>query len=41
MVKKAARKPRGFGAFDQLARRIVRVPKSEVDRAEAERKKRK
>jgi hypothetical protein len=34
-------KPKGWRAFDQLARRVVQVPKEEVDRAERKRKKRK
>ena len=40
MAKKARRqKPKGWRAFDDLTRRLVRVPKSEVDRLEAERQK--
>ena len=35
------KKPKGFGAFDALARKLVRVPKSEVERAEKKREKRK
>jgi hypothetical protein len=35
-----AKKPKGWKAFDQLARRLVRVPKAEVVRKEAKRKKR-
>jgi hypothetical protein len=34
-------KPKGWKAFDQLAKRLVRIPKEELDRAEAKRKKRK
>lgn len=33
-------KPKGWRAFDALARKLVRVPKTEVDRLEAERPKR-
>ena len=39
MAKKA--KPKGFAAFDRLARKLVAVPKSEVERAEKKRKRRK
>ncbi len=39
MAKKA--KPKGWRAFDQLARRLVKVPKAEVDRAEEKRQKQK
>lgn len=39
MAKKAARKPKGHAEFDALMRKLVRVPKAEVDRLEAERKK--
>lgn len=35
-----AKKPKGFKAFDALARRLVQVPKAEVTRREAKRKKR-
>jgi hypothetical protein len=35
-----AKKPKGFRAFDALTRKLVRVPKAEVDRREAKRKKR-
>ena len=38
---KKVKKPKGFRAFDALARKLVKVPKSEVDRAEKDRKKRK
>lgn len=31
MAKNATRKPRGFGAFDRLCRRLAQVPKEEVD----------
>ena len=36
---KKVKKPKGFRAFDALARKLVRVPKSEVERAERKRKK--
>lgn len=35
-----SKKPRGFAAFDQLARKLVKVPKAEIDRREAKREKR-
>ena len=38
---KKAKKPKGWKAFDALARKLVRVPKSEVERAEKKREKRK
>ena len=38
MVK--AKKPKGWTAFDQLARKLVKVPKQELARKEAKRKKR-
>ncbi len=41
MAKDSSKKPAGFAAFDKLARKLVRVPKAEVDRAEAKRSKRK
>lgn len=31
-MKKAARRPRGFGAFDDLMRKLDKVPKEEVAR---------
>ena len=37
----AKAKPKGWRPFDQLAKRLVQVPKEEVDRAERKRKKRK
>lgn len=42
-MKKAARRPRGFGAFDALTRKLIQVPKEEVDRQvdKAKRKSRK
>jgi len=36
-----AKKPAGWKAFDALARKLVKVPKSEVERAEKDREKRK
>jgi hypothetical protein len=39
-MAKESKKPKGWRAFDQLARKLVRVPKAEVDRQEAKRKKR-
>ena len=39
--KKAAKKPSGFKAFDALARKLVQVPKAEVDRRIERRKKNK
>jgi hypothetical protein len=35
-----SKKPKGFKAFDQLARKLVKVPKAEVTKREAKRKKR-
>ncbi len=35
------KKPKGFRAFDALARKLVKVPKAEVERAEQDRTKRK
>jgi hypothetical protein len=35
-----SKKPRGWKAFDELSRKLVRVPKAEVVRKEAKRKKR-
>ena len=40
MMGKESKKPKGFAAFDRLARKLVRVPKAEADRREAKRKKR-
>jgi hypothetical protein len=40
MAKKVA-KPKGWKAFDTLARKLVAVPKAEVERAEKKRKRRK
>lgn len=43
MAKKAkrAKKPEGFQAFDDLAKKLIKVPKAEVDRRIAKRKKKK
>ena len=38
---KKSKKPKGWKAFDALARTLVKVPKSEVERAEKDREKRK
>lgn len=35
------KKPRGWGAFDELARKIVAVPKADVDAAKAKKPKKK
>lgn len=40
-MAKESKKPAGWKAFDQLAKRLVKIPKEELDRAEAKRKKRK
>lgn len=32
MAKKAKKKPKGWRAFDALARRVAQVPKEEVDK---------
>lgn len=34
-------KPRGFGAFDALARKLVKVPKEAVDQQLSKRRRRK
>ena len=39
-MKTKPSKPKGFKAFDALARKLVKVPKAEVTRREAKRKKR-
>ena len=39
-MKRGTEKPKGFKAFNQLARRLVKVPKAEVTKREAKRKKR-
>lgn len=41
MAKKKLPKPRGFGAFDELTRRLIQVPKEELDKQLAKRKPRK
>lgn len=41
MAKEATKKPAGYRAFNALARKLVAVPKSEVERAENKRKRRK
>lgn len=35
---KPDRKPNGFGLFSDLMKKLIKVPKAEVDRLEAERK---
>jgi hypothetical protein len=40
-MTKPKKLPKGFRAFDALARKLVRVPKAEVERAEKDREKRK
>ena len=37
---KKAKKPKGWKAFDALARKLVKVPKAEITKREAKRKKR-
>jgi hypothetical protein len=37
-MDKTERKPKGFGAFTDLMRKLIRVPKEDVHRLEAERK---
>lgn len=39
-MKPNTKKPKGFKAFDALARKLVQVPKKEVERREKRRKKR-
>ncbi len=39
-MKRKVSKPKGFAAFDKLARKLVRIPKAEVAKREAKRKKR-
>lgn len=42
MAKKAAKKPEGFRAFDKLTRKLIQVPKEEVEsQIESDRKARK
>ena len=40
-MKTDTKKPKGFKPFDQLARKLVKVPKAEVEQVEAKRLKRK
>lgn len=40
-MKKKAKKPTGYKAFDELTRKLVKVPKKEVDRRIERRKKKK
>lgn len=40
-AKKKAAKPRGFGRFDELARKLIQVPREELEQQLARRKKRK
>lgn len=40
-MKKKAKKPAGFKAFDELTRKLVQVPKKEIDRRIERRKKKK
>lgn len=37
--RKAANKPEGFSEFDGLMRKLVKVPKAELDKQLADRKK--
>ena len=39
MKKRKAKKPEGFAEFDQLARKLIKVPKAEIDRLIERRKK--
>ena len=39
-MAKEAKKPKGWKAFDALTRKLVKVPKEELVRKEAKRKKR-
>lgn len=41
MAKKKSKKPAGYKAFDELTRKLVQVPKKELDRRIERRKKRK
>lgn len=41
MAKKKAPKPEGYKAFDELTRKLIQVPKKEVDKRIARRKKHK
>lgn len=38
MADKPVRKPTGFGKFRELMKKLIKVPKADVDRLEAERK---
>lgn len=38
MPKRKARKPKGFKAFDELTRKLVQVPKGELDQQAAKSK---
>ena len=40
-MPRKARKPKGFDLFNDLAKKLIQVPKAEVDRRIAARKKRK
>ncbi len=40
-MKKKAKKPEGYKAFDELTRKLIQVPKKEVDKRIARRKKHK
>lgn len=40
-MKKKAKKPSGYKAFDELTRKLVQVPKKEIDRRIERRKKKK
>jgi len=37
---KLVKKPKGWKTFDELARKLVKIPKTELARKEAKRKKR-
>ena len=39
-MARESKKPKGWKAFDELARKLVRVPKAEAIRKESRRKKR-
>ena len=39
--KKKAKKPEGYKAFDELTRKLIQVPKKEIDRRIDRRKKHK
>lgn len=41
MAKKATNKPKGWKAFDALARKLVKVPKAEVGQSKKKRRKKK